>query len=200
MLREDRDQFASKLEDTKAMMTALSDSKVMANRMIAEHKDKEEKMAKELENLQTMSDNNDKMENMELRLQELNDLIRTMDGQHSEKFQSLRQEIETLRQSVENSSRSSLVGSETSEMLRSDFIGQKLQECQQKDQEAAKKDETDPQTPQPELTISDALPIPILPVQTVEAMAAAAKGGVEQIKQLFNTLQATENDVSFLGQ
>merc|ERR1719391_1985600 len=43
-------------------------------------------------------------------------------------------------------------------------------------------------------TSEDALPIPILPVQTVEAMAAAAKGGVRSIKQLINTLQGSTDE------
>ena len=44
-------------------------------------------------------------------------------------------------------------------------------------------------------TSEDALPIPILPVQTVEAMAAAAKGGVRSIKQLISTLQGSTDEV-----
>ena len=51
LLREERDKLSSKLEDTKAMMTALSDSKVMANKMIAEHVEKERSMEEEMQKL-----------------------------------------------------------------------------------------------------------------------------------------------------
>ena len=50
-------------------------------------------------------------------------------------------------------------------------------------------------TSSPALSSDEALPIPILPVQTVEAMAAAAKGGVRSIKQLISTLQGSTDEV-----
>ena len=51
LLREERDKLSSRLEDTKAMMTALSDSKAMANKMIAEHVERERTMEAEMQTL-----------------------------------------------------------------------------------------------------------------------------------------------------
>ena len=51
-----------------------------------------------------------------------------------------------------------------------------------------------PPPPPPTTTTDESLPIPILPVQTVEAVAAAAKGSVRSLKQMLTSLQDFAGD------
>jgi len=311
LLRDERDRLASKLEDTKAMMAALSDSKIMANRMIAEHVDKEQKMEEEMQKLREFagqlqtkstettnkqstdglekeneserlvniekrlvelqnvvtgsaaaaaavrSDDSkhvDRLTSLETRLAELHNLVRGMDDENADKFSILRQDIDSLKSSVATSSFASGPSSVLSEeagsttMLHTDFIGRQLRESEVRDtattppppvsvhcqtasvtaaaattqtkgtEPAKDRSESGNGTPcvsscsssaslfppsshapesstaarVGELPTPNPLPIPILPVQTVEAMAAAARGGVRSIKQLLTSLSVEE--------
>ena len=202
LLKEERDQVSAKLEDAKAIIAAVTDSKLMAIKLLNEQAAKEQALKREIEELKAESacerpslesGTRSRWDRLEAKMQELEMSVSTTDekygklvGDLSSDLSSLRSAIATRTPSVRSESVQSEIGGESLGLLNSTFIDgavattDNIEALRQK--ESASVDQGGSSDPAPRQS-SDVLPIPILPVQTVEAMAAAAKGGVESIKQ-----------------